>query len=150
MKEKEIKEELDRIKARNDNDDKTIDIKFQKVLTDKEKELSCIRCLSNCLDSVKPDDSKKLLSNNKPKLLGEECCKFLSCCCKYHSKFFFLRWLCIFCCGCCYGIFDDNGHCGCCALKKESKNGNIKLTWFKMSCVCIEDEERKEIEETKL
>lgn len=90
MKEKEIKEELDRIKARNDNDDKTIDIKFQKVLTDKEKELSCIRCLSNCLDSVKPDDSKKLLSNNKPKLLGEECCKFLSCCCKYHSKFFLL------------------------------------------------------------
>lgn len=74
MKEKEIKEELDMIKARNDNDDKTIEIKFQKVFTDKEKKLCCIKCLSNCLDLVKPDDSKKLLSNNKPKLLVEECC----------------------------------------------------------------------------
>lgn len=147
-KEKEIKEELDRIKARNDNDDKTIENKFQKVLTDKEKKLSCIRRLSNCLDLVKPDDSKTL-SKNKPKLLREECCKFLSCCCKYHSKLFFLRSLCMFCCGCCNCPFDDNGHCECCAIMKESKSGNIKLTWFTISCACIEDEERKESEETE-
>lgn len=142
MKEKEIKEELDRIKAKNDTEDKTFEKKF---FTDEEKEHSkCAKCLLNCFRTLYPDDSKKL-SINKPKVLKDHC--------EYKPRYFSLRWLCMFFCGCCSCPLDDKGYCKCCAILEESKSDNVEITWLKMQCVCIENEEtkvqkRKKTEET--
>lgn len=84
---------------------------------------------------------QKKLSINKPKVMREHC-KYMPCC-------FWLRWCCMFCCGCCNCPFDGKGYCKCCAILEESSD-NVEITWLKMQCVCIENEDTKikECEET--
>lgn len=49
----------------------------------------------------------------------------------------------MFFCGCCNCPLDDKGYCKCCAILEESKSDNVEVTWLKMQCVCIENEETK-------
>lgn len=139
MKEKEIKDELKKLRPKsNTKDNKTIEKTCSVVFTDEENGLPCVAYLMNLWKRVKPDDSKNVPTNNT-KLHLEKCCE-------YNPKCFWLRWLCMFCCGCCNCPFDDKGYCEYCAIMDTgfiSEDDNVKLTMLKIPCVCIEHEETK-------
>lgn len=138
MKEKEIKEELHKIKLKNNTEDKNIKM-YPQIFTDEEKKRSCMRFLLICLEKVKPYDSKQL-PTFKSKLTCKECCK-------YRPNCFCLRLLGMFCCGCCNCPIDNKGFCEYCAImntgfdSKGSENDKVKITRLKMPCICIENEE---------
>lgn len=104
MKEKEIKDELVKIKAEKDTkrskSNKTMSI-LHAVLTEEERELTSVKKCIECWRKVRPGEA----------YTTEE--KTPGCC------------LCIFsllCCGCCNFAFDDKGNSKCCVkLKKKSK-----------------------------
>lgn len=145
MKEYNIRKDLEKTLESNikaNEPTKTI------CFTEDEMKLCCIKWLINLWRKVRPANS------NVPLKLSEY---RLSTCCKYNPKLFWLRWLCMFCCGCFSCLFDGKGYCENCLIldtgyrspanstnkDEESKIDNVEITTLKKPCVCIELSEIK-------
>lgn len=145
MKEKEIKEDLQKTMERNTEENETIKPIYPPFFTERERKLCCIEWLISQWRKVRPGNSNVALKHSEYRP---------SSCCKYNPKLFWLRWFCMFCCGCCNCIFDGKGYCEHCVIlntgfrspanstdeDEESKNDNVQITTLKIPCVCIEQE----------
>lgn len=109
MKEKEIKDELVKIKAeKNNTGPKSVKTMLipQTVLTEEERELSCVKTCIGCWRKV---------SSVETYTSEEDTSRYSSCLCLYCRKLG---------CGTCNFAFDDKENCKCCVMlttKSKSK-----------------------------
>lgn len=119
MKEKEIKDELVKIKAEKDNkgskSNKTMSI-LQTVLTKEERELTSVKKCIECWRKVRPGEAYTTEEKTP------ECLRCI---------------LNLFCCGCCNFAFDDKGNSKCCL--KLTNNSKTKKTFEEKSTTSKEE-----------
>lgn len=154
MKENEIKEELEKIKLETDTEElttfKTMSITLP-VLTKEEEKISCIKSLKQVL--CKESENSTLTNSKSCKNCCRHCiakvlCKKLdqnsekskALCCQYRPMCFWLRWVSMFCCGCCNFAFNGAGKCLCCDIMvTNSKSCEIQRSLCKIPCICVKE-----------
>lgn len=165
LKEKEIKDELAKIKAEKDNKGpKSIKILSmpQTVLTEEERELPFVKKCIECWRKVKPKDgtessddegndtsekkiskSEEKTSTSKEETLRPEYAPACFCC----------RWIGMFFCGFCNLPLNDEGNCLCCIIfttsskskktnkssEKQKKNYDKGRLYWDIPCLCVKD-----------
>lgn len=127
----------------NTEENETIGAIYPPFLTEKERNLCCVKCLIDCCGNVRPVYSNVPLIQNPDKSPKN--------CCQYNPNFSFLRWLGLFCCGCCSCPVDDKGLCKCSGIlvtysksfaycsksNTQQKKVKTQMTKIKMPYVCI-------------